>query len=81
MDSPLVLRPFRSFSPERWETAALREEGLREEGEVKEEVEDVRRTCDAESALLRQGIFSKLTTGSDTLRRSGEERRESEDSV
>lgn len=81
VDGPLVLRPFMSFSLERWEPGAVRDGGLREEGEEEEEEEEVRCTCDAESALLRQGIFSKLTTGSDTLGRCGEERRESKDSV
>lgn len=43
---------------------------MSEEGEEEveeEEEEEVRRTWDAESARLRQGIFSRLTTGSDTL--------------
>lgn len=72
VDGPLVPRPFTSFSPDRWEAGEVRDRGLREEGEG--EVEEVRRTCEAESARLRHGIFSKLTTGRDTLeRRSGSE--------
>jgi len=65
VDGPLLPRPLASFSLERWEAGGVREEGLRVEGE-----EEVRRTCDAESARLRQGIFSRLTTGSDTLEKS-----------
>lgn len=55
----------------------MRDGGLREDGEWEEDEEEVvvRRTCDAGSARLRQGIFSKLTTGSDTLRRQREKRR------
>ncbi len=68
VDGPLAPRPFMSFSTDRCEAGGVRDEGLREEGEgVEEEV--VRRTCDAESARLRHGIFSRLTTGRDTLER------------
>lgn len=73
MDGPLVPRPFMSFSLERWEPGGVRDGGLRGEVEGEEE-EEVRRMCDAESARLRQGIFSKLTTGRDTLERKKEER-------
>ena len=69
---PLAHRPFVSFSPERCEAEGAREEGLREDGEGEEE-EVVRRTCEAESPRLRQGIFSKVTTGSETLQRREEE--------
>lgn len=70
VDGPLLPRPFMSFSLERWEARGVRDGGLREEGEGEEDKEEVvRRTCDAESARLRQGIFSRLTTGSDTLGR------------
>lgn len=68
MDGPLTLllllpRPLSSFSlPERWEEGGVRDEGLRDEGD-----EEERRTCDAESERLRHGIFSRLTTGRDTL--------------
>lgn len=65
VDGPLVPRPFTSFSPERWEAGGARDGGLREEGEAEEEA--VRRTCGPESARLRQGIFSRLTTGTATL--------------
>lgn len=65
VDGPLAPRPFVSFSPERWEAGGARDGGLREEGGAEEEA--VRRTCDAESARLRQGIFSRLTTGTATL--------------
>lgn len=71
MDGPLVLaRPFTSFSLDRWEAGEVRDGRLRdeEEGEGEGE-EEVRRTCDAESGRLRQGIFSRLTTGRDTLQR------------
>lgn len=60
-------RPFVSFSMDRWEAEGVKDGGLSEEGE--EEEEEVRRTCDAESARLRHGIFSRLTTGRDTLDR------------
>lgn len=63
VDGPLTPQPFMSFSEERWDDGGVRDWDLREEGE---EEEEVRRTCDAESARLRQGIFSRLTTGSDT---------------
>lgn len=66
VDGPLVPRPFTSFSLDRWEPGGVRDGGLREEGDGEEEEEAVRRTCDAESARLRQGIFSRLTTGRDT---------------
>lgn len=69
VDGPLVLRPFMSFSLDRWEAGGVRDAGLREEGEGEEEEEEVRRTCDAESVRLRHGIFSRLTTGRDTLER------------
>lgn len=69
VDGPLAPRPFTSFSLERWEAEGARDGGLWEEGEAEEAV---RRTCDAESARLRQGIFSRLTTGTVTL---GERRR------
>lgn len=68
VDGPLLPRPFVSFSLSRWEAWVVRDEGLCEEGE---EEEDVRRTCVAESPRLRHGIFSRLTTGSDTLENSG----------
>lgn len=63
VDGPLLPRPFVSFSLDRWEAWVVRDEGLCEEGE---EEEEVRRTCVAESPRLRHGIFSRLTTGSDT---------------
>lgn len=66
VDGPLLPRPFVSFSLDRWEAWVVRDEGLCEEGE-----EEVRRTCVAESPRLRHGIFSRLTTGSDTLENSG----------
>lgn len=69
VDGPLVLRPFMSFSLDRWEAEGVRDGGLREEGEG----EEVRRTCDAVSARLRHGIFSRLTTGRDTLEREIEQ--------
>lgn len=69
VDGPPEPRPFMSFSLDRWEAEGVREGGLREEGEGEEEEEEVRRTCDAESARLRHGIFSRLTTGRDTLER------------
>lgn len=61
---PPAPRPFTSFSLDRWEAGGVREGVRRGEGE-----EMVRRTCDAASARLRQGIFSRLTTGRDTLQR------------
>lgn len=66
----LPLRPFVSFSLDRWVAGGARDGGLREEGDEEEEEEEeveVRRTCDAELARLRHGIFSRLTTGRDTL--------------
>lgn len=69
VDGPLVPRPFMSFSLDRWAAGGARDGGLREEGEGEEE--EVRRMCDAESARLRHGIFSRLTTGRDTLERGG----------
>lgn len=66
VDGPLVPRPFVSFSLERWEAGEGSDGCLRGEEEGEEEL---RRTSDAESARLRQGIFSRLTTGSDTLER------------
>lgn len=74
VDGPLPLRPFVSFSLDRWVAGWARDGGLREEGDEEEEEEEeeeveveVRRTCDAELARLRHGIFSRLTTGRDTL--------------
>lgn len=61
VDGPPVPRPFVSFSLERWEPGGARDGGLREEGE---EEEGARR--------LRQGIFSRLTTGRETLERREE---------
>lgn len=63
-------RPLVSFSPERWEAGGAKEEDLSGESvdeDEEEEDEELRRTCDIESARFRQGIFSKLTTGNDTL--------------
>lgn len=70
VDGPLVLRPFVSFSLDRWEAEGARDGGLREEGEgeEEEEEEELRRTCEPGSARLRHGIFSRLTTGRDTLK-------------
>lgn len=68
VDGPLVPRPSVSFSLDRWEAGGVRDGGLREEGE-----EEVMRTCDAEPARLRQGIFSRLTTGRETLKRGKEQ--------
>lgn len=67
VDAPLVPRPFMSLSLDRWEAGGMRDGGLREE--AGEEEEEVRCTCDVELARLRQGIFSRLTTGRDTLQR------------
>lgn len=59
-------RPFSSFSPERWDGGGGAEDGgLREEGGAAA----AGRACEAESDWLRQDIFSRLTTGRDTLRR------------
>lgn len=75
VDGALPLRPFVSFSLDRWVAGGARDGGLREEGDEEEEEEEVeveeevRRTCDAELARLRHGIFSRLTTGRDTLQR------------
>lgn len=69
MDGSLVPRPFKNFSLDRLEAEGVKDGGLREEGEGEDEEEEVRCTCDAELAWLRHGIFSKLTTGSDTLER------------
>ena len=69
VDGPLLPRPLVSFSPERWEVGGVREDVLSGDGAEADE-EEVRRRCDAESARLRQGIFSRLTTGSDTLQKS-----------
>lgn len=66
VDGPLAPRPLTSFSLDRWEFGGVRDRGLREEGDEEDEEEDERRTCEAESARLRQGIFSRLTTGRDT---------------
>lgn len=66
VEGPLLARPFVSFSPDRWEAGGVKQGGLREGDEDDGEFE-LRRTWDAESPLLRQGIFSRLTTGSDTL--------------
>lgn len=41
---------------------------MREEGE-----ELLRRTCEGDSDWFRQGIFSRLTTGRDTLRRGNKD--------
>lgn len=57
---PLPL-PFRSFSDERWGEGDVREPGLWRDG-----ADEPRRTWDAEVVRLRQGIFSRLTTGRDT---------------
>lgn len=70
VDGPLLPRPLVSFSLERWEVGGVRMEVLSGEGAEEEEEEEVSRRCDAESARLRQGIFSRLTTGSDTLQKS-----------
>lgn len=64
VDGPLVERPFVSLSLERWEAAGVRDEDLWKAGEDVEE--EPRRTCEDELLRLRQGIFSRLTTGSDT---------------
>lgn len=75
VEGPLALRPLVSFSLDRWEAEGVRD-GLREEGEGEEEEdeeeEELRRTCEPGSARLRHGIFSRLTTGRDTL--EGEKR-------
>lgn len=64
VDGQLATRPLVSFSLDRWEAGDVRDGDLREEGD--EDEAGVRRTCDAESARLRHGIFSRLTTGSET---------------
>lgn len=64
VDGPLPPRPFTSFSLDRCEAGGVWDGGLSEEGDGAEE--EVRRTCDVESARLRHGIFSRLTTGRDT---------------
>lgn len=67
---PLLPRPLVSLSPERWEAGGAKEADLSGESvdeDEEEEDEELRRTCDIESARFRQGIFSKLTTGNDTL--------------
>lgn len=58
---PALPLPFRSFSEERWDKAEVREEDLWPDGE-----EELMRMFDAELVRLRQGIFSRLTTGRDT---------------
>lgn len=63
VSSPLLPRPLVSFSPECWDAGGVKEDLCEERLEDEEE----RRTCDAESARFKQGIFSRLTTGSDTL--------------
>lgn len=63
-DASALPRPFSSFSLERWDGEGAKDGGLREEGE-----ELLRRTCEGESDWFRQGIFSRLTTGRDTLKR------------
>lgn len=68
MEGPLPPRPLVSFSPGRWEADGAKEEDLSGDGdEEDDDEEELRRTGDAESARFRQGIFSKLTTGNDTL--------------
>lgn len=57
---PLPL-PFKSFSDERWDEGEARELDLWTDG-----ADELRRTWDAELVRLRQGIFSRLTTGRDT---------------
>lgn len=58
---PVLPLPFRSFSDVRWDEGGVREEDLWDDG-----AEELRRTWDAELVRLRQGIFSRLTTGSET---------------
>lgn len=65
VDASALTRPFSSFSPERWDGEGAKDGGLREEGE-----EVLRRRWGAESDCFRQGIFSRLTTGRDTLKRT-----------
>lgn len=61
VDGPLLPRPFMSFSLDRCEAGGVRDDGLWTVGE-----EELRRTWDVELARLRQGIFSRLTTGRET---------------
>lgn len=58
---PLLPLPFRSFSDERCDEGGVRELDLCTDG-----AEELRRTWDTELVRLRQGIFSRLTTGRDT---------------
>lgn len=68
VEGPPLTRPLTSFSLERWEAGGAKEDDFSGESvDEDEEEEELRRTCDAESARFRQGIFSKLTTGNDTL--------------
>lgn len=60
-------RPFSCFS-QRWDGEGAKAGALREEGE-----ELLRRTCEGDSDWLRQGIFSRLTTGRDTLKRGNKD--------
>lgn len=63
-DGDGAIRPLVSFSLPRWG----RDDGLREEGAEFVRVE-VRRPREAESVRTGHGIFSRLTTGRDTLHR------------
>lgn len=63
-DASALLRPFSNFSLERWDGEGAKDGDLREEGE-----ELLRRRCEGEADWFRQAIFSRLTTGRDTLKR------------
>lgn len=65
VDTSALPRSFGSFSLERWDGEGAKDGGLREEGE-----EVPRRTWEVDSDCFKQGIFSRLTTGRDTLKRT-----------